>query len=210
VVSSRVLGEAAQLAAGGVVPAVARVAARACSSSRRRRPRGWHGEHGHRLRRRGRPRRALRRRPPRRAARPAVGVMLARVAEAILEARAAGRGAREHGPRAPGLRAVGVDAQEIDGAAAVDVAHEDDLVGLELGPGDDAGLGEAAVSWLIHRPSSRCADADEVGRAVAVDVGELPAVGLRIIGGDAGHVGRILEEAEARARRRRGCGCSSA
>jgi hypothetical protein len=124
----------------------------------------------------------------------AVGV-LARVAEAVLEAGEQAGAFGVERPRAPGLRAVGVDAQDVQCAAGVDVGDEDDLVGFGDGPVGGDGVGEAAVQ-LVDPQAELGADAQEVGGAVAVHVGELPAICLGHRG-DAGHVDRVVEEAEA-------------
>jgi hypothetical protein len=62
-----------------------------------------------------------------------------------------------------------------------------------------AGRGVGPVQLVDPQRDGILADANEVGGAVAVHVGELPAVGLRHRR-DPGHVGRVLEEAEAGAR----------
>ncbi len=192
-----VLREAAQLATYGVVPAVARVI---MGGPRPFGAVGFGGGHQHR---RGRGRGAG---PGRTGGLVGGGELrrrLVRHGHAVAEAiflRLQKAGTLHHRREiAPGLRAVGVDAQEVDGAAAVYVAQDHNLVGLEFGPRVDVGRGVGAVELIDPQADVAVADADEVRGAVSVDVGELPAFGLRHFG-DADHFGRVLEEAEAGAR----------
>jgi hypothetical protein len=124
--------------------------------------------------------------------------VLADVAEAVFEAREQAGALGEQCPHAPGSGAVRVDAEHVHRPAAVDVGDDHDLVGRERGPLGAARVGEAAVQ-LVDPHAELVADAHEIRGAIAVHVGELPALGRRHRR-HAVHVSGVVEQAETRAR----------